>query len=110
MSESCRLLGCKAPVPEEMAEQRMCVLHFSLIVEEECAEIRRQTALGNTSHERQVEFIKQIGSRGSTLVSAAMNGFPLSDELKARFLSTVLTLMNCRESMDRATFRHPGPM
>lgn len=91
-------------------DQRMCVLHFSLIVEEECAEIRRQTALGNTSHERQVEFIKQIALRGSTLVSVAMNGFALSDELKTRILSTVLTLMNCRESMDRATLRHAGPM
>jgi hypothetical protein len=110
MAGSCRLLGCKADVPEEMADQRMCVLHFSLIVEEECAEIRRQTALGKTSHERQVEFIKQIASRGLTLVSAAMNGFALSDELKTRILSTVLTLMKCRESMDRATLRHPGPI
>jgi hypothetical protein len=106
--DSCRIVGCKAAVPDEMADQRMCVLHFSLIIEHECAEIRRQTALGNTSHERQVEFIRQIGSRSKSLVSAALNGFPLTDELKTRILSTVLTLMNCRESMDRATLRHPG--
>jgi hypothetical protein len=34
-----------------------------------------------------------------------MSGFPMSDELKARILSTLLTLMNTRENMDRAAMR-----
>ena len=67
--------------------------------------MRRESALGNTSHERQVEFIGRIAGRGETLVRVATSGFPMSDELKARILSTLLTLMNTRENMDRAAMR-----
>jgi hypothetical protein len=35
----------------------------------------------------------------------ATSGFPMTDEIKARVLSTLLTLMNCRENMDRAAMR-----
>jgi hypothetical protein len=83
----------------------MCILHFTLFIENECAEMRRETALGKTAHERQVEFFKKIAARGETLVNVATSGFPMSDEIKARILSTLLTLMNCRESMDRAAMR-----
>jgi len=81
------------------------VLHFTLFIEQECAEMRRETALGNAKHERQVEFMQKISERGETLVRVATSGFPMSDELKARILSTLLTLMNCRENMDRAAMR-----
>ncbi len=67
--------------------------------------MRRETALGNAKHERQVEFMQKISERGETLVRVATSGFPMSDELKARILSTLLTLMNCRENMDRAAMR-----
>ena|SRR5579872_6858477 len=109
-AKTCREMGCKASVPVQLIEYRMCVFHFSLFVEQECAEIRRETALGRSTHDRQLECIRQIAANGKTLVSVAMNGFPLPDEVKARILSTVLTLINCRESMDRASLRHPGPL
>lgn len=83
----------------------MCILHFTLNIEQECAETRRETALGPVVHERQVELMEKIASRGEMLVSVAMSGFPMSDELKARILSTLLTLMNTRENMDRAAMR-----
>lgn len=83
----------------------MCVLHYTLFVEQECAEIRRESNLGKTSHERQVEFMTKIASRGETLVHVATSGFSMSDEIKARILSTLLTLMNCRENIDRAAMR-----
>jgi hypothetical protein len=83
----------------------MCVLHYTLFVEQECAEMRRESNLGNTSHERQVEFMSRIATRGETLVKVATSGFSMSDEIKARVLSTLLTLMNCRENMDRAAMR-----
>ena len=105
-SKACREMGCKASVPVEFAEDRMCVFHFTLFIEHECAEIRRETALGKTSHERQVECIKKIVGRGDMLASVATNGFPKTDELKTRILSTVLTLINCRENIDRASLRH----
>lgn len=83
----------------------MCVLHFTLFIEEECAEMRRETALGKASHETQIEFMDRIASRGDSLVRTATSGFAMSDELKARILSTLLTLMNTRENMDRAAMR-----
>jgi hypothetical protein len=67
--------------------------------------MRRETAHGNTSHERQVEFIRKIADRGETLVHVATSGFPMTDEIKARILSTLLTLMNTRENIDRAHMR-----
>ena len=74
-------------------------------IEQECAEMRRETALGPVVHERQVELMEKIAARGERLVNVAMSGFPMSDELKARILSTLLTLMNTRENMDRAAMR-----
>lgn len=67
--------------------------------------MRRESALGQRSHERQVELMHRIATRGETLVRVATSGFAMSDELKARVLSTLLTLMNTRENMDRAAMR-----
>ena len=83
----------------------MCILHFTLFIEQECAEMRRETALGHNAHERLSEFMEKIQDRGDTLVQVATSGFGMSDEIKARILSTLLTLMNCRENMDRAAMR-----
>jgi len=92
-------------VPSGLSEEHFCILHFTLFIENECAEMRRETALGSNKHERQVEFMQKIARRGETLVNTATSGFPMSDELKARVLSTLLTLMNTRENMDRALMR-----
>ena len=92
-------------MPPGLAAENLCILHFTLSVEQECADMRRETAMGTASHERQVEFIRKIAARGETLVHVAMSGYPMSDEIKARILSTLLTLMNCRENMDRAAMR-----
>jgi hypothetical protein len=105
VAEICSAKGCKIVVPAGLAAEHMCVLHFTLFIESECAEMRRETALGNTKHERQMEFMQKISGRGETLVNTATSGFPMSDELKARVLSTLLTLMNTRENMDRAAMR-----
>jgi len=67
--------------------------------------MRRETALGTANHERQLDFIRKIAARGESLVHTATSGFSMSDELKARVLSTLLTLMNCRENIDRAAMR-----
>ncbi len=83
----------------------MCILHFTLFIEQECAEMRRESNLGKVAHERQQEFMKKIADRGSALVNTATSGFPMSDEIKARILSTLLTLMTCRENIDRAAMR-----
>lgn len=105
MPETCSARGCKGLIPAELTAEKKCVLHFTLAVEEECAQIRREMAYGNPSHERQVEFFGIISTRGETLVHIATSGFPMSDEAKARILSTLLTLINCRENVDRAASR-----
>ena len=105
MPDICSSKGCKAQMPAGLSAERMCILHFTLHIENECAEMRRETALGKANHERQVEFMKKIVGRGDTLVKVATSGFPMSDEIKARILSTLLTLMNCRENIDRFAMR-----
>jgi hypothetical protein len=105
MPKECRSKGCKAPIPPGLIEEGFCLLHYTLQIEEECAAIRRETALRTTPHERQVEYFRQIADRGDILVSVATSGFTMSDEMKARVLSTLLTLMNTRENMDRSAMR-----
>ena len=105
VADPCSAKGCKSVVPAVLAEEHFCILHYTLFIEQECAEIRRETALGNASHARQVEFIEKIAKRGESLVQIATGGYTMSDEMKARILSTLLTLMNCRENMDRAAMR-----
>lgn len=92
--------------PSGMDTEHLCVLHFTLFIEQECAEIRRAMAIGGVAHEQQLEFMQKIASRGAAMVNVATSGFRMSDELKARILSTLLTLMNCRENIDRAAMRH----
>lgn len=101
----CAAKGCKSQVPEGLASERMCILHFTLFVEQECTDMRRETALGQAPAERHGEFMRKIAGRGESLVHVATSGFPMTDEIKARILSTLLTLMNCRENMDRAASR-----
>jgi hypothetical protein len=105
VAEICSAKGCKVAVPAGLAAERMCILHFTLFIEQECAEMRRESALGKNTHERQNEFMRKIAERGEVLVKVATSGYPMSDEIKARILSTLLTLMNCRENIDRAAMR-----
>ena len=107
MSEPCHISGCKHDVPPALVEQKLCVLHFTLSLESSCAEMRRETALGNTPHERQREIMGFITEHGEKLARVATSGLHLTDDLKARVLSTFLTLMNLRENLDRAAMRTP---
>jgi len=103
----CSAAGCKGTVPGALESQGLCVLHFTLGVENACAEMRRETVLGRTPHERQLEIIQFIAERGELLARTATSGLHLPDEMKARVLNTFLTLMNLRENLDRAALRQP---
>ena len=105
MSNACEFKGCKTEVPPALREQTLCVLHFTLSVENNCAGMRRETALGNAPQERQREILQFISEHGERLARVATSGLPLTDDLKARILSTFLTLMNLRENLDRANMR-----
>jgi hypothetical protein len=83
------------------------MLHFTLKVENDCAQMRRETVYGKTPHARQVEIIRFIADHGEMLARASTCGLHLADEMKARILNTFLTLMNLRENLDRAALRQP---
>jgi hypothetical protein len=104
---SCSAPGCKMSVPAALESEKLCILHFTMEIEHRCAEMRRETAVGKTGRDRQVEIITYIGGRGELLARTATSGLHLPDELKARILNTFLTLMNLRENLDRAALRHP---
>jgi len=71
MPTGCQITGCKSSTPAALAEQQLCVLHYTLSIEASCAEMRRETAMGNAPHERLKEIMKflngkrrKIGARG----------------------------------------------
>ena len=105
MVTTCQVAGCKNDPPSALAEQKLCVLHFTLSLEASCGEMRRETALGNAPQERQREIMRFITEQGERLARVATSGLHLTDDLKARILSTFLTLMNLRENLDRASMR-----
>jgi len=109
MPTSCQIAGCKNSAPAALDEQKLCVLHYTLSLESSCSEMRRETALGNAPHERQRDIMRFITDSGEKLARVATSGMPLTDDLKARILSTFLTLMNLRENLERANMRSsPG--
>jgi hypothetical protein len=107
MPHTCRTNGCKLVVPRDLESEDMCLYHFTLRLEQLASELRRETVTGYASHDRQVEIIRFIGNQGEILARVATSGLHMPDELKARVLSTFLTLMNLRESLDRAAMRVP---
>jgi hypothetical protein len=107
MSPACRTIGCKGLVPQQIESEGLCLQHFTLHLEQTCSDLRRETVSGMASHERQVEIIQFIANNGEMLARVSTSGMHMPDELKARVLSTFLTLMNLRESLDRAALRVP---
>jgi hypothetical protein len=105
MGTHCQAPGCKHDYPPSLSDQGLCVLHFTLSLEAGCAAMRRETALGNTPHDRQKEIMRFITENGERLARVSTSGLHLTDDLKARILSTFLTLMNLRENLDRASMR-----
>ncbi len=105
MPTVCKSTGCKFGVPDLLAADGLCVLHFTLTLEQTCNDLRRQTALGQASRERVEEILRFIRERGELLARISTAGLGLSDELKARILATFLTLINLRENLDRVTTR-----
>src|SRR6202162_512092 len=104
---ACSEHGCKGKVPAAREPVHLCVIHFTLKVENDGAQIRCETVYGKTPHGRQVEIINYIAEHGEMLARASTSGLHLADEMKARILNTFLTLMHLRENLDRAALRQP---
>jgi hypothetical protein len=98
---------CEILVPSELDSVGLCVLHFTLKIEQNCAELHRQVALRGATRERQTEVAIYIGECASLLARVTSN-LCLSDHLKRRMLSTFLSLMNLRENIARPA-SYPEP-
>lgn len=105
MLVNCDIVGCKTRVPQQLEEQRLCILHFTLELEQTCMQMRRETAVGGARRERYDEMRRYMAEHGQKLAQLATGGAGLTDETKARILSTFLTLMNCRENIERIAAR-----
>jgi hypothetical protein len=92
---------CKLPVPAELDSVGLCVYHFTLSVEESCAEMHRQVALRKATAERRAEMATYI-SGCALLLARVTSNLCLSDALKRRILCTFQSLMNLRDNLERA--------
>ncbi len=102
MSEHRVCVGhCKSPVPKELEAKGLCVSHFTLDIEKTCADMHRQIALRGVSPERQAEMAVYLEDC-SVRLARVSSSMCLSDQLKRRVLSTFLSLMNLRETLERA--------
>src|SRR5260370_5937862 len=100
MGMSCQTAGCKNDTPPALAEQRLCVLHFTLTLESSCSGMRREAAPGNAPQERPRGIMKIISENGECPARVATRGRHLTNDLQARILSTFLTLMHLRGNLD----------
>ncbi len=104
---SASLCWCQVPVPQELETELLCVQHFLLGIDHDCAELRRETAMGKTNSTRQSEIATYVQTTAMKLTQVATGRMRLSDEYKKRILTTFLTLMNLQESLERAANRTP---
>jgi hypothetical protein len=81
------------------------VIHFILGIDHDCADLRREVAMGKASASRQSEIAAYVKATAMKLTEVATGRVRLSDELKKRVLTTLLTLMNLQESLDRSANR-----
>ena len=101
--------GCKATVPQELEAENMCVLHFTVGIENACNEMRREAAMELATLARRREIKNYVKATALKLSDVATSNTRLSDELKRRVLSTFLTLMNLQENLDRSSNRPLEP-
>src|ERR1700690_2892157 len=99
------LLGCKASIPRELATEQICVQHYILGIENECSVMRREAAMEGANIARRREIESYIKTTALKLSDVATGSARLSDDLKKRVLTTMLTLMNLQESLDRSAAR-----
>jgi hypothetical protein len=101
-TNSC-LQGCKATVPRELEAEQICVQHFMLSIESACSVMRREATMEGATPARKREIESYVKSTALKLSDVATGSARLSDDLKKRVLTTMLTLMNLQESIDRST-------
>lgn len=106
--QSCKT-GCRGAVPHELEAERICVVHFILAIESGCNQMRREAVAGLATAGRRREIETYVKNTALKLSDVATSDTRLTDELKKRLLTTLLTLMNLRESLDRSMNRSLSP-
>ena len=101
---SCQVQGCKLEVPAALVDSALCVHHYLLWLDGNCAAMRRETAAGATT-ERHDQIAAFLREHGEHLRHIATGGYRLSDDMKARVLNEFLSLINLRENLERAMER-----
>lgn len=100
----CSSYGCKVEVPVELEKEGLCVAHFLMTAESECAAIRREAMpVTGPDPKRRTEIEEYVSTSAAKLVSVGTGSIRLSDETKKRILTIFLSLMILRESLDRTT-------
>jgi len=87
-------------VPPELESVGRCVRHFLNSVEQTCAEMHREIVLHGVDVERQAAVGKYV-CECTHLLARVICSLRLTDELKRRILTSFLSLMNLRETLDR---------
>ena len=104
VAPSC-LRGCKVSVPRELEAEQVCVRHFMFAIESACTIMRREAAMEGANSARRREIESYAKSTALKLSEVATGSTRLTDDLKKRVLTTMLTLMNLQESLDRSAAR-----
>lgn len=100
----CSFPGCAGRLPVDLEKEGLCVTHFLLAAEGECAAIRREPmAVTGPDPARRTEIENFIAESAIKLVSLGTGTVRLTDETKKRILTLFLTLMILRENIDRTT-------
>ena len=102
---SCQVQGCKLDVPAALDDSALCMHHYLVWLEGNCAAMRRETAPSGATVERHDQIAAFIREHGERLSHAATGGHRLSDDMKARVLNAFLSLINLRENLERAMER-----
>jgi hypothetical protein len=79
-SSSASLCWCQVPVPHELETELLCVQHFLLGIEHDCAELRRETAQGRSSSIRQSEIVAYVKTTAMKLTQVATGRLRLTDD------------------------------
>ena len=103
--KKCRISGCMTAVPQELITEVLCVTHFLLAAESECAAIRREKLPDEPDAPRRIEIQDYIARSAMKLAHLGTGTQPLSDEMKKRILTTFHTLMILRENLNRDSDR-----
>jgi hypothetical protein len=101
----CQSPGCKFEVPAALESSALCVPHYLVWLDANCAAMRRETAPSGATPARHDEIAAFIREQGERLSHVATSGNRLSDETKSRVLNAFLSLMNLRENLERAMDR-----